>query len=82
MAALAPQVELSGDLSAVPIGLHAGLMAQGLRQLSAVMGRSNASVIFLNQLRYRQSPAFGRGETTTGGGAIGYAPDAGAQARQ
>ena len=70
VAALAPQAELSGDLNATPIGLHAGLMARGLRQLSAVMGRSNASVIFLNQLRYHQNPAFSRGETTTGGGAL------------
>ena len=70
VAALAPQAELSGDLNAAPIGLHAGLMGRGLRQLSTVMGRSNASVIFLNQLRYRQNPAFSRGETTTGGGAL------------
>ncbi|ETX06817.1 MAG: hypothetical protein ETSY2_14825, partial [Candidatus Entotheonella gemina] len=70
VAALVPQAELGGDLSTMPIGLHAGLMAQGLRQLSAVIGKSGTSVIFLNQLRYQPSPKFGTSETTTGGSAL------------
>jgi recombination protein RecA len=70
VAALVPQAELGGDLSAVPIGLHAGLMAQGLRLLSEVIGKSGTSVVFLNQLRYQPSPKFGNGETTTGGRAL------------
>ncbi len=70
VAALVPQAELGGDLSASPIGLHAGLMSQGLRQLSEVIGKSDTSVIFLNQLRYQLSPKFGNGETTTGGSAL------------
>ncbi len=70
VAALVPQAELGGDFSTVPMGLHAGLMAQGLRQLSAVIGKSGASVIFLNQLRHQPSPKFGNGETTTGGSAL------------
>ncbi len=70
VAALVPQAELGSDLSAVPIGLHAELMAQGLRQLSEVIGKSRTCVIFLNQLRYQPSPKFGNGETTTGGRAL------------
>lgn len=70
VAALAPQAELNGDFNAVPIGMHAGLMSQGLRQLSAVIGKSNTSMIFLNQLRYRLDAKFGPSETTTGGRAL------------
>jgi recombination protein RecA len=70
VAALVPQAELSGALSAVPIGLHAALMAQGLRQLSAVIGKSDTSVIFLNQLRYHPNSTWGNGATTTGGSAL------------
>lgn len=70
VAALVPQAELGGGFSAVPIGLHAALMAQGLRQLSEVIGRSGTSVIFLNQLRHQPSPKFGSGETTAGGSAL------------
>ncbi len=70
VAALVPQAELGGDFNAVPIGLHAGLMLQGLRQLSAVIGKSNTSVIFLNQLRHRPGAKFGPAETTTGGSAL------------
>ncbi|WP_179131283.1 recombinase RecA [Candidatus Entotheonella palauensis] len=70
VAALVPQAELGGDLSAMPVGLHAGLMAQGLRQLSAVIGKSGSSVIFLNQLRYQPGPKFSHHETTTGGRAL------------
>lgn len=70
VAALAPQAELGGEYNAIPIGLHAGLMSQGLRQLSAVIGKSNASVIFLNQLRHRPGAKFGPPETTTGGNAL------------
>lgn len=70
VAALVPQAELGGDLSAIPIGLHADLMAQGLRQLSAVIGKSGTNVIFLNQLRYQPGPKPGTSETTTGGSAL------------
>lgn len=70
VAALVPQAELGGDLSATPIGSHAGLIAQGLRQLSIVIGKSGTSVIFLNQLRYHPRPKFGYGATTTGGSAL------------
>jgi recombination protein RecA len=70
VAALVPQAELRGDLRALPLGMHAELMAQGLRQLSAVIGKSNSSVIFLNQLRYHPHSTCGSSETTTGGGAL------------
>ena len=70
VAALVPQAELGSAWSAAPIGLHAGLMAQSLRQLSAVIGKSGTSVIFLNQLRYQPRSRFGSGETTTGGHAL------------
>jgi recombination protein RecA len=69
VAALVPQAELRGNLRALPLGMHAELMAQGLRQLSAVIGKSNTSVIFLNQLRYHPHSTFSS-ETTTGGGAL------------
>ncbi len=70
VAALVPQAELGGEYHAIPIGLHASLMSQGLRQLSAVIGKSNTSVIFLNQLRRRPRAKFGPSETTTGGSAL------------
>ncbi len=70
VAALVPQAELGGDLRAIPMGLHADLMAQGLRQLSAVLGKSATSVIFLNQLRFQPNPKFGNGEMTSGGRAL------------
>ena len=70
VAALVPQAELAGNWSTMPLGTHAELMAKGLRQLGAVIGKSGTSVIFLNQLRYHPSPTFGSGETTTGGGAL------------
>lgn len=67
VAALVPQAELGSDLRAVPKGLQAGLMAQGLRQLSEVIGKSATCVVFLNQLRFQPNPKFGNGETTAGG---------------
>jgi recombination protein RecA len=70
VAALVPQAELGGDWRTVPMGLHAGLMAQALRQLSTVIGKSGTSVVFLNQLRYQPRSKFSNGETTTGGNSL------------
>jgi recombination protein RecA len=72
VAALIPKAELDGDMGDYPAGLQARLMSQGLRQLSAIIGKSRTSVIFLNQLRQRLSAVLGPGETTTGGNALEF----------
>ena len=72
VAALVPQAELEGDMGDSHMGLHARLMSQALRKLTASINRSRTSAIFINQLRMKIGVMFGNPETTTGGRAMGF----------
>ena len=70
VAALTPRAELEGDMGDSLPGLQARLMSQALRKLTAVVGRSNTCLIFINQIREKIGVMFGSPETTTGGRAL------------
>ena len=72
VAALVPRAELEGDMGDSHMGLQARLMSQALRKLSAAINRSNASVIFINQLREKIGVVFGNPEVTPGGRALKF----------
>jgi recombination protein RecA len=72
VAALVPRAEIEGEMGDSHVGLQARLMSQALRKLTAVMGRSNCTVIFINQLREKIGVMFGNPETTTGGRALRF----------
>ena len=72
VAALVPKAELEGDLGDSHMGLHARLMSQALRKLTSSISRSNAMVIFINQIRMKIGVMFGSPETTTGGNALKF----------
>lgn len=72
VAALVPKAEIDGDMGDSHVGLHARLMSQALRKLTAVISKSNCIVIFINQLREKVGIMFGNPETTTGGRALKF----------
>lgn len=72
VAALVPKAEIDGDMGDSHVGLHARLMSQALRKLTAVISRTNCIVIFINQLREKVGVMFGNPETTTGGRALKF----------
>ncbi len=72
VAALTPKAELEGDMGDSLPGLQARLMSQALRKLTAVVGRSNTCLIFINQIREKIGVMFGSPETTTGGRALKF----------
>ncbi|MBO4979008.1 MAG: DNA recombination/repair protein RecA, partial [Clostridia bacterium] len=72
VAALVPRQELEGDMGASQVGAQARLMSQAMRKLSAVISKSNAIVIFINQLREKVGVIYGNPETTTGGRALKF----------
>ncbi len=72
VAALTPRVEIEGEMGDAQVGLQARLMSQAMRKLSAAIGRSNAVVVFTNQLRSKIGVLYGNPETTTGGNALKY----------
>lgn len=72
VAALIPKAELEGEMGDSKIGLQARLMSQAMRKLVSPISRSNAVVIFINQLRDKIGVMFGSPETTTGGNALKY----------
>ncbi len=72
VAALVPKAEISGEMGDSHVGLQARLMSQALRKLTAIINRSNTSVIFINQLRMKIGVMFGNPETTTGGNALKF----------
>ena len=72
VAALVPKAEIEGDMGDSHVGLHARLMSQALRKLTAAISRSNCVVIFINQLREKVGVMFGNPETTTGGRALKF----------
>ena len=72
VAALVPKAELEGEMGDQHMGLQARLMSQALRKLTASVSKSNALVIFINQLRMKIGVMFGNPETTTGGNALKF----------
>lgn len=72
VAALVPRAEIEGDMGDTHVGLLARLMSQALRKLTAIISKSNCTVIFLNQLRQKIGIMFGNPETTTGGVALKF----------
>ncbi len=72
VAALTPKAEIEGDMGDHHVGLHARLMSQALRKLTANIKRSNTLVIFINQIRMKIGVMFGNPETTTGGNALKF----------
>ena len=72
VAALVPRAELDGEMGDSFMGLHARLMSQALRKLTAAVSRANACLIFINQVREKIGVVFGNPETTTGGRALKF----------
>ena len=67
-----PKAEIDGDMGDSHVGLHARLMSQALRKLTAIISKTNCVVIFINQLREKVGVMFGNPETTTGGRALKF----------
>jgi recombination protein RecA len=72
VAALVPKAEIDGDMGDSHMGLQARLMSQALRKLTAVVGKTQCIVVFINQLREKIGVMFGNPETTTGGRALKF----------
>ena len=72
VAALVPKAEIDGEMGDSHVGLHARLMSQALRKLTAVINKTNTVVVFINQLREKVGVMFGNPETTTGGRALKF----------
>lgn len=72
VAALVPKSELEGEMGDSKMGLHARLMSQALRKLTATISKTNTVCIFINQLREKIGVMFGNPETTTGGNALKF----------
>lgn len=72
VAALVPRAEIEGDMGDSLPGLQARLMSQALRKLTGVINKSNATVVFINQIRMKIGVMFGNPETTTGGNALKF----------
>jgi recombination protein RecA len=72
VAALTPKAEIEGEMGDSKVGLHARLMSQALRKLTATISKTNCTVVFINQLREKIGVMFGNPETTTGGNALKF----------
>lgn len=72
VAALTPKSEIEGEMGDSKMGLHARLMSQALRKLTATISKTRCTVIFINQLREKIGVMFGNPETTTGGNALKF----------
>jgi recombination protein RecA len=72
VAALVPRAEIEGDMGDSHMGLHARLMSQALRKLTAISNKHNTTFVFINQLRQKIGVTFGNPETTTGGNALKF----------
>jgi len=72
VAALVPRAELEGDMGDQHVGLHARLMSQALRKLTACVAKTNSTIVFINQIRMKIGVMFGNPETTTGGNALKF----------
>ena len=72
VAALTPKAEIDGDMGDAQMGQQARLMSQAMRKLTAIISKSKATVIFINQIRMKLGVMFGNPETTTGGNALKF----------
>jgi recombination protein RecA len=72
VAALVPRAEIEGEMGDAHVGLQARLMSQALRKITGSIGKSQCTVIFLNQLRQKIGVSYGNPETTTGGNALKF----------
>ena len=72
VAALVPKAELEGEMGDSHMGLHARLMSQALRKLTAAVSKANTCLVFINQIREKIGVMFGNPETTTGGRALKF----------
>ena len=72
VAALTPRAEIEGEMGQAHVGLQARLMSQALRKLTAIVARTNTTVIFINQIRMQIGIMFGNPETTPGGKALKF----------
>ncbi|MCP3932341.1 MAG: recombinase RecA, partial [Bacteroidetes bacterium] len=72
VAALVPRSEIEGDMGDSHMGLQARLMSQALRKLTGSIGKTNTTLIFINQIRMKIGVVYGNPETTTGGNALKF----------
>ncbi len=72
VAALTPRNEIEGEMGDSHMGLHARLMSQALRKLTAIISKTQTTVVFINQIRMKIGVMFGNPETTTGGNALKF----------
>ncbi len=72
VAALVPRSEIEGEMGDSKMGLQARLMSQAMRKLTATIGKTGCTCIFINQLREKIGVMFGNPETTTGGNALKF----------
>lgn len=72
VAALVPKAEIDGEMTDLQPGMQARLMSKALRKLTAITSRSNAIILFINQIRMKIGVMFGSPETTTGGNALKF----------
>ncbi|MEM6454628.1 MAG: DNA recombination/repair protein RecA, partial [Acidobacteriota bacterium] len=72
VAALVPRAELEGEMGDSHVGLHARLMSQALRKLTAIVAKTRTCLVFINQIREKIGVMFGSPETTTGGRALKF----------
>ena len=72
VAALTPKSEIEGEMGDSKMGLHARLMSQALRKLTATINKTGSTLIFINQIRMKIGVMFGNPETTTGGNALKF----------
>ncbi|MEW5794961.1 MAG: recombinase RecA [Candidatus Zixiibacteriota bacterium] len=72
VAALTPRSEIEGEMGDAHMGLHARLMSQALRKLTAITSKSHTAIVFINQIRMKIGVMFGNPETTTGGNALKF----------
>jgi recombination protein RecA len=72
VAALVPKAELDGDMGDTHVGTQARMMSQAMRKLTGIIGKTNTSVVFINQIRSKIGVIYGSPEVTTGGNALKY----------
>jgi recombination protein RecA len=72
VAALVPRSEIEGEMGDSHMGLQARLMSQALRKLTATIGKTHTTLIFINQIRMKIGVVYGNPETTTGGNALKF----------
>jgi recombination protein RecA len=82
VAALVPKAELEGEMGDSFMGLHARLMSQAMRKLTGAVARTNACLLFINQVREKIGVVFGNPETTTGGRALKFYSSVRAEVRR